>query len=121
VTGVLVLAHGSRKNETEITMEKIMGYVREELKIELICAAYMEFRSASMESGLLELMQKGADDIRVVPYFLFEGMHIREDIPQAIASFREKYPEVHVTLGNTLGPDRRLANVLADRIREALQ
>jgi sirohydrochlorin ferrochelatase len=121
VTGVLVLAHGSRKNDTEITMEKIVEYVREELRIELIVAAYMEFRAVSMESGFLELMEKGVNDIKVVPYFLFEGVHIREDIPQAIAAFRENHPEVQITLGKTLGTDRRLANVLADRVREALQ
>lgn len=121
MTGVLVLAHGSRKNDTEITMDKIVDLVREELRLELIQAAYMEFRSVSLESGLLELMGKGADDIRVVPYFLFDGVHIREDIPQAINTFREQHPEVRVTMGNTLGADKRLAGVLADRIREALQ
>ncbi len=121
MTGVLVLAHGSRKSETEITMEKIVEYAREILKMEHIEAAYMEFRARSLESGLLGLMAKGVDDIKVVPYFLFDGVHIQEDIPAEIAAFREKHPEVQVSMGGTLGADRRLAEVLADRIREALQ
>ena len=118
--GILVLAHGSRKNETEETMEKIVGFVREELETELIEIGYMEFRSVNLESGLLNLIEKGANDIKVVPYFLFEGMHIKEDIPTEIAAFKKKHPDIAVTLGKTLGVDKRIANVLADRIREAI-
>ncbi len=120
MTGVLVLAHGSRNNETEATLERIVAYAREDLGIAHIEPAYMEFREVNLEKGLLKLVNQGITQITVVPYFLFEGIHIKEDIPQEIEAFREKYPHVTVSFGKTLGTDKRLAQVLADRIREAM-
>jgi sirohydrochlorin ferrochelatase len=118
--GVLILAHGSREKETEKTMDKIAGMVRAKLPGTVIETAYLQFREASLETGLTRLIEKGANDISVVPYFLFEGLHIRKDIPAEIEEFLRDRPDVKVTMGRTLGTDERLADILADRIRQAI-
>ncbi|MFQ9617091.1 MAG: sirohydrochlorin chelatase, partial [Clostridium butyricum] len=56
----------------------------------------------------------------VVPYFLFSGVHIREDIPKEIEEYIADKPGIKISMGNTLGEDPRLADVLADRIKEVL-
>ena len=53
----------------------------------------------------------------MVPYFLFEGIHIQKDIPEEIGEILKKYPGVQVEMGKTLGADERLADILTDRIR----
>ena len=120
MTGVLIVAHGSRENGTENTIEAIRDYVQEELGREHIVEAYMEFRATNIAAGIQKLIDRGADDIKIVPYFLFEGVHIKEDIPAEIAAFQAEHPNVKIRFGRTLGADRRLAAVLADRIREML-
>ena len=116
--GILLLAHGSRENDTELTMRKITEYVRDELKNDMVEEAYLQFRDKNLDKGLLSLIEKGADEIHVVPYFLFNGVHIREDIPAEIEQFSAKYPNVKITLGETLGADKRLANIVVDRIKQ---
>jgi sirohydrochlorin ferrochelatase len=118
--GILILAHGSREKETEKTMDKIAEMVFAKLPETLIETAYLQFCSKNLETGLNSLIQKGVDNIHVVPYFLFYGIHIREDIPAAINEYLKKRPDVKVTMGETLGVDERLADILADRIRQAL-
>jgi sirohydrochlorin ferrochelatase len=118
MTGILLLAHGSREGDTEKTMRQITHYVTAALQNELLEEAYLQFRDKNLEKGLLSLIQRGADDIKVIPYFLFEGVHIKEDIPAEIRAFNERYPNVRITLGSTLGADRRLADIVADRVRE---
>lgn len=120
MTAVLIVAHGSRVNETEATMETIRSYVQEELGLELVMEAYMEFRRTNIAAGVEKLIEQGADEIVIVPYFLFEGIHIREDIPNEIREMQKKYPHVTLRFGRTLGADRRLAQVLSDRIKEML-
>lgn len=120
MTGVLIAAHGSRVDSTEETMKTIRSYVQEELGMGLVVEAYMEFRKINIQAGLQKLVESGADDIIVVPYFLFEGIHIREDIPQEIEAFQKQNPQVRIRFGKTLGADRRLAQVLCDRIRALL-
>lgn len=116
-----MLAHGSRNGETEASFEQIVAYARGKLDVEYIETAYMEFRGVNLEKGMLNLVNKGVTDIRIVPYFLFDGMHIREYIPGKIREFQKDHPGIDVTLGKTLGVDKRLADVLADRIRETLR
>ncbi len=118
MTGILLLAHGSREGDTETTMQQITKYVKADLQNEMVEEAYLQFREKNLEKGLLSLIERGADDIRVIPYFLFEGVHIKEDIPEEINTFIKQYPSVKITMGKTLGADKRLAEILADRIRE---
>ncbi|MFA0814178.1 MAG: sirohydrochlorin chelatase [Anaerofustis sp.] len=117
MTGVLLLAHGSREGDTEKTMETITQYVKEELNNDMIEEAYLQFRDKNLENGLKSLIERGADTIAIIPYFLFEGVHIKEDIPNEINEFMKDYPNVTINFGSTLGTDRRLAQIVADRVR----
>lgn len=118
MTGVLILAHGSRAKETEETLEKIVAMVRDIVGSEHITSSFLQFSDSNLHKGLRELVARGVNDIKVIPYFLFEGVHIKEDIPKEIDDFLTEYPTVHITLGRTLGVESRLAQILADRINE---
>ncbi|MFT9076805.1 sirohydrochlorin chelatase [Ethanoligenens sp.] len=118
--GVLILAHGSREDDTEKTMDSIACMVKETLPGTIIETAYLQFRKCNLENGLENLIHQGADDILLIPYFLFSGVHIRHDIPAEIDSFLQNRKDVKITMGNTLGADHRLAEVLVDRIRQTL-
>lgn len=118
--GVLILAHGSRRKSTEETLERVAARVREHLPGLPVQTAYMEFGEMNIERGLIALVGQNITEIAVVPYFLFDGVHIHEDIPAELAAFREKHPEIRVTMAKTLGADNRLADILADRAREVL-
>lgn len=117
---ILILAHGSREKSTLNTLEEITQMTKDQLPNVLIETAYMEFCDINLEKGLDILVGKGAKEIVVVPYFLFEGIHIREDVPTEINEYLKTHPDISVKMGKVLGADPRLADVLADRIREAL-
>lgn len=118
--GILILAHGSREKETELTLAKIAEEAKRQLKDVVIETAYLQFSEVNLEKGLDNLVAKNITDIKVIPYFLFSGIHIREDIPKEIEEYLENKKNLKITLGNTLGEDTRLADILADRIREAI-
>ena len=117
---ILIMAHGSREKQTLDTLEKITNMTMAQLPNVMIETAYMEFCEVNLEKGLDILVGKGATEIIVVPYFLFEGIHIRKDIPEEIKEYLKNHSGITVTMGKTLGADPRLADVLADRIREVL-
>lgn len=117
--GVLIIAHGSRRESTVETMNFILGIVRENITDVKIVSSYMEFAKPSVTEGLEELKSAGVTDIIAVPYFLFDGIHIKEDIPEELEKFRKLNPDIKVTMGDTLGKDKRLADILTQRIKEA--
>lgn len=118
--GIMILAHGSRVKTTRDTIETVVAMVKDKINLEEtpLEIGYMELCEPNIEGAVRKLVEKGVDEIKVVPYFLFEGIHIKEDIPNEISEILVDYPEIKVTMGNTLGADSRLADILADRIRE---
>lgn len=124
--GIIILAHGSREKSTEDTLKKIVEMMQNNLdnyavEYGFMEYGFMEFSEKSIECGLDSLVAKGLKEIVAIPYFLFDGIHIREDIPEELAKYVEKHPEVTIQMGKTLGADARLAEVLADRVKEVIR
>ncbi|MGL4790322.1 MAG: sirohydrochlorin chelatase [Anaerotignaceae bacterium] len=114
--GVLVLAHGSKAKETEVAFEKVVSMAKDMLGEVIIEPAYLQFADVNLEKGLNNLIAKGVTEIDVVPYFLFEGLHIKEDIPAEIKEYLKDRSDIKINMKNVLGVDQRLAEILADRI-----
>ena len=114
--GVLVIAHGSRAKETEASLDAVLTMVRAKLPDIAIESAFMEFSERTLEKGVSALAAKGVTEIKLAPYFLFSGMHIKKDIPEMAAECAANFPGVSVVMGEPLGIDERLADILVDRI-----
>ena len=116
--GILVLAHGSREKDTENTLMEIISMLKAELEECIIDIAFLQFNEVNLSKGLDKLVQEGVDDIKVIPCFLFDGVHIRKYIPKEIEEYLKDKPHIKIHLGRTIGADERLAAILADRVRE---
>ena len=97
--GVLVIAHGSRAKETENALEAVLSMVKEKLPEAVIETAFMEFSERTVEKGVAALAEKGVAEIKIVPYFLFMGIHLKEDIPQMAQSCADNFPHIKITMG----------------------
>lgn len=120
MTGILILAHGSRRKETEDVLAAVVAKVKNYVAVDLLETAFLQFSENDLARGLERLIARGATEIRVIPYFLFSGVHIREDIPAELESFRRDYGNIKITLEPSLGDDDRLAMILADKIKAVI-
>lgn len=116
--GVLVIAHGSRAKETEEVLKTFLDAAAEKVPGACVEHAFMEFGDRNIEKGIAALAEKKVTEIKIIPYFLFSGIHIKEDIPTIVSECMKNYPEIKAVMDEPLGTDKRLADILADRIRE---
>lgn len=114
---VIILAHGSRAPEADGALYEIVDLVREKSGFEIVKPAYMDHSRPDMETAVKELIDLGIKNIIVMPLFLFSGIHVRKDIPGMIQELQDKY-DVEITYARNLGPDRRIADIVVDRIME---
>ncbi|NTU89933.1 MAG: cobalamin biosynthesis protein CbiX [Actinobacteria bacterium] len=114
--GIMIAAHGSRRLETEQTLDTIAEKVREKSGAEHLSLGFMEFSDRTFEKALDELVDAGCDDILVIPYFLFTGMHLKHDIPEMLEAYRSEHPDIDIRMGHTLGSDDRLVAIVADQV-----
>ena len=114
--GVLIIAHGSRAKETEATLEKIISMVKIKSPEPIIEHAFMEFSDQTINKGVSALVSKGVTEIKIIPYFLFMGIHLKEDIPRIVSECAVMFPEIKISMAESLGADERLADILIDKI-----
>ncbi|TYQ12744.1 UNVERIFIED_CONTAM: hypothetical protein Cloal_3776 [Acetivibrio alkalicellulosi] len=118
--GILILAHGSREKSTENTLKEVILMLKDQMEECIIEYAFLQFSEVNLSKGLDKLLDKGVDDIKIIPYFLFDGVHIQQDIPKEIEDYLKDKSHVKISLGKTLGTDKRLAGILTDRIKEVV-
>jgi sirohydrochlorin ferrochelatase len=117
MNGVLVLAHGSKRQETEETLDALIKLIKEKTGEQLVIPVYLQFSQPDLQAGITQLVESGADSIKVIPMFLFDGIHVTWDIPQELTAIKQKYPHIAIKISKHLGADERIADILVDRIK----
>jgi sirohydrochlorin ferrochelatase len=115
--GILILAHGSKRHETEHILDSLTKKVKEKSGEELVHSAYLQFSEQNLEKGIEYLVNKGATNIKVMPMFLFDGVHVTEDIPNELNEISRKYKDIDIMLTGHIGDDDRIADIIVDRIK----
>lgn len=117
---LVILAHGSRVPETSETVKQLAEQVKKRAKDEFEIAGYafLQFAKPELEETVEKLIEEGATDIVVAPFFLFAGHHMQHDLPEALEEMNRKYPEVSFKTSEVIGQDPRMADIMLDQIRK---
>ena len=115
---ILILAHGSKRNETEQTLNSIGQKVRHKIGSESVYPAYLQFSEQDMETIIKQLVDKGVKKFIVMPMFLFDGVHVTVDIPEEINKIKQKYSGIEIVITRHIGDDERIADIIIDRIAD---
>ena len=119
-TAILLMAHGSRIPEANDAVREIAAMVKKMTDYEIVEVSYREQHLPNIQQGIDACVSKGAERILLIPYFLFIGAHVQEDLPEEMAQAKDRYPGVEFAMGSHLGVHRKLAEVVVERIAEGL-
>jgi sirohydrochlorin cobaltochelatase len=120
VKAILIICHGSSSKKYQDDFEKVVDMVRQG-KIGLkVYGASMEKSEPTMENSVERMLAENPEikEVIVIPFFLFEGMHVKKSIPEKIAALEKKYSEISFKLGRPIGADPMLAEILMRRSEE---
>lgn len=119
-TGGIILGHGSRKAAANQVVLAVAEMLRPQVQLDLLQVAFLSFASPTLPEAVDSLVYQGAEKIIVAPLFLVGGRHMREHIPAMIAAQQQRVQgQAAILFAGEIGPDPRLAAILADRIRGA--
>ena len=114
-TALIVVDHGSRKATSNQQLEHIAASLTTLAPNCLVAFAHMEIAEPSIREAMSQLVAGGATHIHVLPYFLGSGRHITQDIPQLVAEAAAALENVAYDIGDALGPEFSLAELLLRR------
>ncbi|HWV91659.1 MAG TPA: CbiX/SirB N-terminal domain-containing protein [Burkholderiales bacterium] len=108
--GIVLFAHGSREPEWARPFQRIAARLRTQFLVEL---AYLERMKPTLEEAVASLASMGAKRVRIVPVFLGEGGHVREDLPRLAAAARARHADVEIVLEPAIGERNEVTDAIA--------
>ncbi|MCU1347621.1 MAG: hypothetical protein JWO56_651 [Acidobacteria bacterium] len=114
---LLIMAHGSPRPEANDDIRRVAETVRERRRYPLVVIGYLDCNEPTIGVAIDECVAAGADAIAAVPYFLHSGKHLLRDIPEILETAASRHPNVEIVMGDYIGHEPQLVQVLLDRVR----
>jgi sirohydrochlorin ferrochelatase len=118
-TALLLIAHGSRRDEANADLEALTEALRRRGPYSLVGCCYLELAQPDIEAGGDHCVAQGARKVMMVPYFLSAGVHVTNDLEAARRLLQEKHPGVEFRLAEPIGRHPLMVEIIAERAREA--
>lgn len=113
-TALLILVHGSPREESNTDMYKVVEEVRAAQKYFYVQVGFLECNDPAIPKAIEKCVDAGAQRIVAVPYFLHAGRHVANDLPEFLEKASHQYPQVEFLMGDYLGREPSLAKVLLE-------
>jgi sirohydrochlorin cobaltochelatase len=113
---MIVLGHGSRRMEVAQRFTAMVGRVADQIRDAEVLAAFFSLGEPTLADQVRTLAAQGCRRIVVMQYFLYNGVHIEQDIPEMIAALQEEFPQVEFVLQSTLQDDPALERLIVHRL-----
>jgi sirohydrochlorin ferrochelatase len=117
-TGIIIVDHGSRRDESNRLLERVAAAFAERFarQYDIVEPAHMELAEPSIASAYARCVERGATRVVVAPYFLGPGKHWTGDIPALTAAAAAKFPGTRYHVTQTLGLDDLMLELLNKRV-----
>ena len=118
-TGMIVLGHGSRRREVGEAFTAMVERVARRMPGMTVLPAFFSLGEPTLADQVRRLAADGCSRIVIMQYFLYNGVHIEQDIPEMIAELRREMPGLRFVVQPTLQDDPAMERLIADRLLAA--
>jgi sirohydrochlorin ferrochelatase len=120
VLGVVVVDHGSRREEANRMLEEFADLFMQVSKHEIVEIAHMELAEPSIRTAVLACVRRGATHVVLAPYFLSKGRHVQTDIPRIAQEVQQEVEHVPIQVADPIGALHSNASISQTRISSKL-
>ena len=115
----MLVGHGSKTRGFDKAMRKVARQLRRDRLYSEVCCAFLEVSLPSIPEAISNCVEKGAAEVRVLPYFVLTGKHVTGDIPRIVAAEAKKHrPQARILLCPYLGYHPGIVSVVKERVGE---
>lgn len=120
VVAVLLIAHGSRRQEANDDLLKLAELLRGRTSYPIVETAYLEVTSPDIPTGGRRCVERGAQRVKMLPYFLSAGAHVQNDLEHFRRELATQFPHVAIELCPPLGLHPLMIEIVCDRLSQSL-
>jgi sirohydrochlorin cobaltochelatase len=116
---IILFAHGARDPqwaEPFNIIKRQLQTARPDAQVEL---AFLESMSPTLEAAVTQSAARGAKRVVLVPLFMAQGGHLKQDLPRLAGKIRERHPEVDLQLMSAIGDVPEILRAITDWVLRA--
>uniref|UniRef100_A0A0D9VF30 Uncharacterized protein n=1 Tax=Leersia perrieri TaxID=77586 RepID=A0A0D9VF30_9ORYZ len=119
--GVIIVDHGSRRQESNLMLNDFVAMFRARTGYKIVEPAHMELAEPTIKDAFGKCVQQGASRVIVSPYFLSPGRHWKQDIPALAAEASKEHSDIPFIVTAPLGLHELMVDIMNDRIKYCLR
>jgi sirohydrochlorin cobaltochelatase len=109
-----LFAHGARDPEWALPFGIIKAQLQAARPQVLVELAFQEFMTPSLELAVSQSAAQGVTRIVLVPLFLAQGGHLKQDLPLLVGKIRELHPSLELQLMPAIGDAPEILQAITD-------
>lgn len=111
---LILFAHGARDPRWAEPLARIQELVASRVDSSVqVAQAFLELMSPTLPELVREMEARGVRRILIVPIFLGQGGHVRNDLPKLIQELQTSYPSTQFLLAPAIGEDPQVLEAIA--------
>ena len=119
---VLIISHGSRVEESnDQVLSLINGLDLNNSQISLVGCGFLEMAQPNITDAGQALIDQGATELIVLPYFLAPGKHVSKDIPHQLQKLSESNTQISLQMLPYFGSHPSISSMISKVINKALE
>jgi len=113
-SAIVLFAHGARDPDWAQPFQKIQGMVRDKMPGVVVELAFLELMQPTLDEAVANLAARGIKNIGVIPLFMAQGGHLKEDLPRKLAEIRRQHPTVSFRISPPIGEVHGILAAIAE-------
>ena len=120
---LILFAHGARDPEWARPVQAVAKRLQAEKPDLAIAVAFLEFMTPTLAEAVSALVQSVGTQpiaIDVLPFFIAQGGHLRQEVPEMLAQIQQQHSNLQLRLLPPLGELPSVQAAMADAISRLL-
>ncbi len=121
MNALLLIAHGSRRQASNDEVRELTKALAQKTNgdYSIVECAFLELADPLIPAGVSACVEKGAETVTVLPYFLSAGRHVVSDIPEELEKAQALNPGVNIKTAPYLGSAQGISEILINLSKQA--
>ncbi len=115
---ILLIGHGVLNKASGASMFQHAALLKKQGVARFATAGFLNLCEPTFRQALGHCLSKGATNIMVQPYFLFDGYCVSTKLRQLVDEAQQHYPKISLSMTRPFGNHEVLADLVVKRIRE---
>lgn len=111
---IILFAHGARDPEWAAPFRIIREQLQAARPGVQVALAFQDFMAPTLEAAVAQSAAQGAKRVVLVPLFMAQGGHLKQDLPVLVGRIRAQHPQLDLRVLSAIGDTPEILRAITD-------